>query len=89
MGVVKHYKFGEGYLTWTSKRSAGANFSIIGGRSGHHGQVVSSSGLKYRDKQPSTLTFTPTGDLESPINLLTPSLHVFGLWEEAGEPQHS
>ena len=37
--------------------------------------------LTHRDKQPFTLTFTPRGNLESPINL-----HVFGLWEEAREP---
>ncbi len=36
---------------------------------------------RYRDKQPSTLTFTPTVDLVSPINL-----HVFGLWEEVEVP---
>ncbi len=36
------------------------------------------TGPSYRDRQP--LTFTATGNLESPINL-----HVFGLWEEAGE----
>ncbi len=35
--------------------------------------------MTHRDKQPFTLTFAPTGNLESPINL-----HVFGLWEEAG-----
>ncbi len=28
-----------------------------------------------------SVTFTPTGNLESPINL-----HVFGLWEEARVP---
>ena len=47
-------------------------------------QVI--AGLIYRDKQPSTLTVTPTGNLEWPINLLTPSLHVFGTWEEARVP---
>ncbi len=36
---------------------------------------------KYIDKQPFTLTFTPTCSFESLINL-----HVFGLWEEAGAP---
>ena len=44
------------------------------------------TGLTYRDKQPSTPTFTPRGNLEWPINLLTCSLHVFGLWEEARLP---
>ena len=39
------------------------------------------TGLTHRDRQPFTLTFTPTANLESPINL-----HVFGLWEEAGVP---
>ncbi len=39
------------------------------------------TGLTYRDKQPSTLTFTLMGNLVSPIKL-----HVFGLWEEAGIP---
>ncbi len=39
------------------------------------------TGLTYSGKQPLTLTFTPTGNLESPVNL-----HVFGLWEEAGVP---
>ncbi|MDF4321764.1 hypothetical protein P3377_24610, partial [Vibrio parahaemolyticus] len=39
------------------------------------------TGLTHRDRQPFTLTFTPTDNLESPINL-----HVFGLWEEAGVP---
>ncbi len=34
-----------------------------------------------RDKQTSTLTFTPTVNLESPINL-----HVFEEWKEAGVP---
>ncbi len=34
------------------------------------------TGPTYRDRQ---LTLTPTGNLESPINL-----HPFGLWEEAG-----
>ncbi|XP_049444776.1 uncharacterized protein LOC125896339 isoform X2 [Epinephelus fuscoguttatus] len=43
------------------------------------------AGLTHRDKQPFTLTFTPTDNLESPINLV-PNLHVFGLWEEAGVP---
>ena len=49
--------------------------------------VSSLLGLTYRDKQQSTFTFTfrPTCNLESPINL-TPSLHVFGMGEEAGEP---
>ena len=38
-----------------------------------------------RDKQPFTLTLTPMVNLECPIYLI-PTLHVFGLWEEAGEP---
>ncbi len=37
------------------------------------------TGPTYRDRHP--LTFKPTGNLESPINL-----RVFGLWEEAGVP---
>ncbi len=40
------------------------------------GGVQSVTGPTYRDRQP----LTSTGNLESPINL-----HVFGLWEEAGE----
>ncbi len=32
------------------------------------------TGLTYRDTQPLTLTFTPTGNLESPINLTCMSL---------------
>ncbi len=32
------------------------------------------TGLTYREKRPFALTFTPTGSLESPVNL-----HVFGL----------
>ena len=39
------------------------------------------TGRTHRDRQPFMLTFTPMGNLESTINL-----HVFGLWEEAGEP---
>ncbi len=35
--------------------------------------------LIYRDKQPLMLTFTPTGRLESPVDL-----HVFERWVEAG-----
>ena len=48
------------------------------------------TGLRYRDRQPSSLTFTftPTGKLEWPNNL-TLSLHVFGLWEETGEPREN
>uniref|UniRef100_A0A4W6F1S1 Leucine rich repeat and fibronectin type III domain containing 2 n=1 Tax=Lates calcarifer TaxID=8187 RepID=A0A4W6F1S1_LATCA len=38
------------------------------------------AGPTYTDKRPLTLTFTPTTNLESPINL-----DVFGLWKEAGE----
>uniref|UniRef100_A0A4W6FAA1 non-specific serine/threonine protein kinase n=1 Tax=Lates calcarifer TaxID=8187 RepID=A0A4W6FAA1_LATCA len=34
-------------------------------------------GLTHRGKQPFTVTFTPTGNLELPVNL-----HDFGLWEE-------
>ena len=40
------------------------------------------AGLTYRDKLPST----PTDNLEWQINL-SPSLHVFWLWEEAGVPR--
>ena len=36
------------------------------------------AGLTHRDKQTSTLTSKPTGNLEWPI------FHVLGLWEEAG-----
>uniref|UniRef100_A0A3Q4BYS6 Uncharacterized protein n=1 Tax=Mola mola TaxID=94237 RepID=A0A3Q4BYS6_MOLML len=43
---------------------SGAYLSIFGQRRGHPGQVASSSQDTYRDKQPSTLTFTPTGNLE-------------------------
>lgn len=39
----------------------------------------STAGLTFRDKQPFTLT--PTGNLESSIDL-----NVFGLWEESREP---
>ncbi len=42
------------------------------------------TGLTHRDIQPFTLTFTPMGNLESPINL-----HIFGLWEEAGVPREN
>ena len=31
-------------------------------------------------------TIHTTGNLERPLNLLTPVLHVFGLWEEAAVP---
>ena len=41
-------------------------------------------GLTYGDKQPSTLTFTPTRSLERLRNLI-PSLSDFGLREEVGE----
>ncbi len=61
-------------------RQAGANPSWHWARAGftldkspvHHR-------LTYWDKQPFTLTLTPTGNLEPPISLL-----VFRLWEEAG-----
>ena len=43
------------------------------------------TGPTRRDKQPSTLTLTPTANLESLINL--PPLYVFGLWEETGVPR--
>lgn len=33
------------------------------------------TGLTYGDKQPHVLTFTPNGNLESPINLVCMSLH--------------
>ena len=36
------------------------------------------TGLTHRAKEPFMPTFTPMGNLESPIKL-----HVFGLWEEA------
>ncbi|XP_072218566.1 uncharacterized protein [Leuresthes tenuis] len=36
-----------------------------------------------RDKQPSTLSLTPKDNLAPPTNL---NVHVFGRWEEAGEP---
>lgn len=38
--------------------------------------------LYHRNRQPFTLTCTPTGSLESPINL-----HVFALREEGGIPE--
>ena len=43
--------------------------------------LQSITGLTHGDRQPFTLTFTPTGHLESTINL-----HVFRLGEETGEP---
>ena len=46
------------------------------------------SGLIYRDKQPSSLTFKPMGNLEWPVTL-SPSLHVFGLWDEAIVPREN
>ncbi len=49
------------------------------------GYTLDRSPVSYRadiDRQ-LILTFTPTGNLESPINL-----HVFGLCEEAGENSH-
>ncbi len=39
-------------------------------------------GLTYRDKQPIALTFSPTGNLESAINL-----QVFGMREKVGAPR--
>ncbi len=42
------------------------------------------TGLTYTDKQPFVFTFTPTGNLESPVILL-----VSGLWEEAGVPEEN
>ncbi len=48
----------------TSNSNSGSDKSPV-----HHRAV--------RDKQPFMLTFTPTGNLESEVNL-----HVFGLWEE-------
>ena len=42
----------------------------------------------HKDKQPITLTFTPTDNLESPSKP-KPSLPVSGLWEEAGVPEEN
>ncbi len=42
------------------------------------------TGLMHRNIQPFTFTFTPTSNLELPINLC--SLQVFGLREETGAP---
>jgi len=39
------------------------------------------TGLTHRDRQPFTLTLTPTDNLESPINL-----HVFGLLGKTRAP---
>lgn len=39
----------------------------------------------HRDKQASTLPFTPVDNLKWLVNQ-TPSLHVFGQWEEARVP---
>ena len=50
-----------------------------GGEAVHPGQAASVS----QCKQLFTLTFTPSCNIESKINL-TPQLHCFGLWEEAG-----
>ncbi len=59
---------------------AGADPSWHWASSGvHPGQVTSQP--TYRDRQP--LTFTPTGNLESSVNLTCMS---FWLWEEAGVP---
>ena len=72
---------------FTTSGGAGVYLSILGRRWGRPWtscQFI--AGLTYRDKQPSTLIFTPTDNLMWPINQLTPSLHVFGMWEEAGEP---
>ena len=55
---------------------AGAYLSIIGQRRGTpwtSRQFI--TGLTYRDEQPFTLTFTSTGNLESPINL--PPAYMF------------
>ena len=41
------------------------------------------TGLTYRDRQPFTLTFTTTSNLESPMNL---TFLVLGLFEEALAP---
>ncbi len=57
----------------------------IGRGCGHPGQVASSShGWFIETKKTFTLTFTPTGNLESSINL-----HVFGLWEQAEYPERT
>ena len=66
---------------------AGAYLTIFGRRRGSPSTSHKfMAGLTYRDKQPPTLAFTPMGNLKWPINQLSPSLHVFGLWEEAGVP---
>jgi len=43
----------------------------------------------YRDKQPFTLTFTPTVNSIGVSNEPNPILHVSGLWEEAREPREN
>ena len=67
-------------------RGARLHLSIFGQRLGtpctSHQFIAE---LIYRHKQSTTLTFTPTGNLELSINL-TPSLNVFRLWEEARVP---
>lgn len=51
--------------------------------SGHQ----SSAGITQKDKQPFTLTFTPTPTLESPVNRTTNMW--FGLWEKAKVPREN
>ena len=51
--------------------------------------VRCSGGGAYKDKQPFKLTFTLMGNLEWPINLQTPSLHIFGLWKETTQAQRN
>ena len=57
-------------------RAAGAYPSIFGRKRGTPWTSCHFiAGLTYKDKQPSTLTFTPMGNLESPINL--PQVCIF------------
>lgn len=79
-------------MAHTLPRSKPTDFAHVGGRSlSQHafgerwgnaaGEVANlSHGPIRTDRQTNTfpLTFTPTGDLE----LLSPDLHVFSLWEE-------
>jgi len=49
----------------------------------HPGQDASPSQSQRRDKQPCTLTITPSANLESVITI---NMHIFRPWEEAGVP---
>ena len=62
-------------MTVINKPRPEAYLSIFRWRRGHPRQFI--TGLTKRDKQPSTLTFTPTGNLEWLINQLNPSFTCF------------